>query len=249
MSAVAQQIWGGHEHLCANCCPPTFSRLWKEDRELTISTCFCSSSGNTKVFLCCLVLSEYPLLAPEQGFTGSSGGSKLNAEKYSNAGDFRLCSRTKRLHYPSDVGKENLAEPWCISAEPGSCCSQRDLAPLWHRRARGKILLSAGGRGRLTKKTASKPAVFCLWRGDWEMNKHGEGQGSLGMLGVQTIPVYIYNLFELTWLLASTTGFKSAFILHRFWTLLLFQNSLFSIAVWRCTALHGKIVRASVSHL
>lgn len=63
------------------------------------------------MLLCCWVLSEYPLLAPEQDFTGSSGRSKLNEEKYSNAGDFRLCSRTKRLHYPSDVGKENLADP------------------------------------------------------------------------------------------------------------------------------------------
>lgn len=90
-------------------------------------------------------------LLPPQDFTGSSGRSRLNEEKYSNAGDSRLCSRTKRLHYPSDVGKETLTDPWYISAEPGSCCSQRDLTPLWHRRARGKFLLSArGSSGRLT---------------------------------------------------------------------------------------------------
>lgn len=136
------------------------------------------------MLLCCWVLSEYPLLAPEQDFTGSSGRSKLNEEKYSNAGDFRLCSRTKRLHYPSDVGKENLADPWCISAEPGSCCSQRDLTPLWHRRARGKFLLSAGGRGRLTRRSLRRqhqnPRSSAFEGGTGRWTSMEKAKGALG---------------------------------------------------------------------
>ena len=132
--------------------PPTFSQLWKEDSELTFPLVPAVCSGNIKVLLCCLVLSEHPPLATASpGFHRVFREEQIKRGKYSNAGASRLCSRTKRLLYPSDVGKENLTDPWCISPEPGSCCSQRDLTPLWHRRARGKFLLSArGSSGRLT---------------------------------------------------------------------------------------------------
>lgn len=170
-----------------------------------------------------------------------------------NAGDSRLSSRTKRLRYPSDAGKESLTEPWCISAEPGSCCSQRDLTPLWHRRAQGKFFLNArGSSGKLTfmslRRQHQKMVSAALkgglgdkegWRWErepWEAECANETW-------------CICNLFELIWMLASISGFKSTFILYSFWTLLLFQNSLFTITVWHCSALYRKIVRASLSHL
>lgn len=107
------------------------------------------SSGNINALLHCLVLSEYPLLATASpGLQGLLGRAE---EKYSNARDSRLRSRTKQLHYSLGAWKEKLKDLWCLSAVPGSCCSQRDLILLWHLRARGKFLLSArGSSGRLT---------------------------------------------------------------------------------------------------
>lgn len=140
--------WGGHKHPCTHCytpqtpflagLPPLFSHLWKGHGKFAISSPFCCLQGAPKCCFAALVMSEYPQLATAslgswEGLLGAAEG------KYSSAGDSRLSSRTKRLHCPSDVGKESLTEPWCISAEPGSCCSQRDLTPLWHCRAQGKF--------------------------------------------------------------------------------------------------------------
>lgn len=158
LKAVDLQIWEGHKHLCANCSPyphswqyPTLSLVTFEGKTVNLPFLLCLQ-GISKCFSAALFWVKTLCWPPlPQDFMGSSGSSRLNEEQYSNTGDFRLCSRTKRLHYPLDVGKENLTDPWYISAEPGGCWRQRDLTPLWHRRARGKFLLSTrGSRGRLT---------------------------------------------------------------------------------------------------
>lgn len=169
-----------------------------------------SSKGRQWTFhLVCFVFREHhcasPLLHLEwipsacyrlPRITESAGKSRLNEEKYYNAGDSRLCSRTKQLHYSLGAWKEKLKDLWCLSSVPGSCCSQRDLTPLWHLRARGKFLLSArGSSGRLTFMSLGgqhqKAVSAALKDGGGGRNRRRGDQGSLGMLSVQMTPVYI----------------------------------------------------------
>jgi len=51
------------------------------------------------------------LATASPGFHRVFREEQIKRGKYSNAGASRLCSRTKRLLYPSDVGKENLTDP------------------------------------------------------------------------------------------------------------------------------------------